>query len=445
MALRQNKKRLFSGIRNGPEKYIQAVFFLLLVLVAFVHLRSTFLAQLAMNRGANMTNFSSTLADPDALAYLARKEHLNNGNLPEAFRLYRRGLSSFALHVPSLLGMVELYSDMGEQDRAVQTLGYVNKISSGNTDTAWTRALLAYDLDSEDVLASNLVWLSENAPARLGEIFDLANLRWQEPAGVMRRFKPSLYPDLLSYYIRLNEPDKAETVWQEINRTNSMPLESVLEYVNFLLRRDRVLEAGRIWRSAYHSGSSLLYNPALREPFVGSAFAWQITRREGVSWQQLADKGGLRIQFDGTANPSFSLAQTVPLKPGRYVLTGFFRTDGLTTDQLPYWSVTGYKCEGLRVKEDMLPPTSAREKFTLAFTVPDACAAVRLALQRNTSYFFDNKIKGSLVLDSLELAPAEPGPHPVPVRLKTLPGEQDPQPVAPTKKTSLQINKLLVQ
>lgn len=403
MAIRKSKRRVLPAIKQDRQRHIQALLLLLLILIAFSHFRTAFLAQLAMNKSGSMAGFSTSLTDPDALAYLARQEHLLKGNLPRAFQLYQRALSHFVLHVPSWLGLAELYNDMDERDQGVEVLHYVQTFAAQGAEKAWTMALLANDLDSEDILTANLKWLALNQPARRNDVFALADLYWQNPQAVIDIFDPSLDGDLLGHYIRIDDTDKAAAVWRDLAASSDIPEDSTLAYVNFLLRHDRVSEAGSIWRSRYSGGESLLFNPAFQEPLTRSGFGWRINRPEGVSWQPLGGDNGLKILFAGTSNPSFILSQIVPLEPGSYNLTGFSTSDNLTTDQRPYWSVSGFKCKGLSVKGDMLEPTSPRHRFSLSFTVPDECAAVQLSLRRSTSYFFDNKIGGTVVLDGLNL------------------------------------------
>ena len=147
----------------------------------------------------------------------------------------------------------------------------------------------------------------------------------------------------------------------------------------------------------------------------------------------------MTITFAGTDNVAFRLAQIVPLAPGRYLFKGLQQTKGLTTYQRPFWSISGYKCSGLALNETMAPETSARQEFTLPFTVPDSCQAVQVALQRNTSYFFDNKLAGTITVEGLRIEPLVAEAAPLP-----------PQALAPEKSlgkssaTPISINKLQV-
>ncbi|HBI16210.1 MAG TPA: hypothetical protein DDY20_11955 [Desulfobulbaceae bacterium] len=409
MALKKNKHAFltrFAWLEENPRKrLLQGAALLLLLLAGVAHLKACFLAQLAMNNGAHLANFSRDLTDPDALAGLARKEHLANGNLSKALALYQRGLANFVLHVPSWLGIAEVFNDLGQKDKAAAALRSVHAFAANSGDTTWSKALLAHELDLEDILEESLSWLATHNPGKFAAIFALADLRWQDTTALLDHFEQGQYLNLLDHYIRLRETEKARVVWQGMEKAGVVSREIALKYVNFLLQRDEIEQAAIVWRKHWHEEDRLLYDGSFQEPPADSGFAWRITRAKGVAWQQLPGKEGLTITFDGTENSAFRLSQIVPLAPGDYLFTGSAKTSGLTTDQRPFWSINGYKCNGLAVKDSMLPPTIDRQELALPFTVPDSCLAVQLSLQRNTSYFFDNKIAGTMILKGLSIIP----------------------------------------
>lgn len=442
MALRKDKQRFLRGLpgigENPRKTLLQGAVILLLVITAFAHLKTAFLAQLAMNRGPQLANFSQALTDPDALASLARNEHLANGNLTQALTLYRRSLANFVLHVPSWLGIVELFNDMGEREKAAVTLRTLHGFSANSEDSAWTKALLAHELDQEDILAESLSWLVANHPGKLQEVLTLADLRWQDTATIMAHFGSSQYQNLLDHYIRTREPAKAATVWLGIEQAGGPTPELALRYVNFLLQQDEISQAAGIWRKYFQQDSTLLYDGTFQQPFADSGFSWRITRGKGVVWEKLSDRSGLQITFDGTENIAFRLSQLIPLAPGQYLFKGLLGTRDLTTDQRPFWSITGYKCEGLAINDSMLPPTTEHREFVLPFAVPDSCQAVQMALQRSTSYFFDNKLAGTITLEGLSIEPLTAGA--IPGQQKALPTE-----APPSGNTELRINKMKIR
>lgn len=401
------RKTLLPDLRSNREKLLQGGALVLLLLACLLHLKAAFLAQLATNSSANALYFSSELTDPNALARLGRNEFLANGNLPKALTLYSRSLENFVLHMPSWLDMVELYNDMEEKEKAVAALRFVQDVAADNERTAWRKAMLAHELDLTDLMAGNLVWLATKFPSKRRQVFALADQRWTEPEALMEQFAPALYPEVVEYYISINDAPKAAAAWRRTVDAGTGEEKIALRYINYLLGLEQVPEAAHIWQDYYRKDGGLLYNSELREPFLGSGFGWRISRVEGVSWQAAGSGGGLRIQFDGTANPSFSLMQIIPLAPGRYVLSGTVASQDLTTDQRPYWTISGYKCDGLNVKGKMIPPSGPPDTFSLEFAVPEGCHALQVLFRRSASHYFDNKISGTVTVTGLELAAAD--------------------------------------
>lgn len=408
MAIRKSKitgkKFPLLDLRDNKEKLLRGGVFFLLVLACLFHIKAAFLAQLAANSSDKALYFSSEMTDPNALARLARRAHLADADLPGALALYSRSLAHFVLHIPSWLGIVELYNDMGDKEKAVAALQFVQEFAADNEKIAWTKAILAHELDQTELMTGNLVWLAEKFPGKRRQVFALADQQWPDPNELLERFAPSLYPEILEYYIGSNEASKAETAWGRMEDGGTGDRKIALRYINYLLGLEKVREAAAIWQKYYRQEGSLLYNRELREPFLGSGFGWRISRADGVSWRQAGDDGGLRIQFDGTENVQFSLAQIVPLTPGNYLLSGTIACQDLTTDQRPYWTISGYKCDGLSAKGEMIPPSGPPDTFYLEFTVPDECHAVQIALRRNKSHYFDNQISGNLTLSGLKLS-----------------------------------------
>jgi hypothetical protein len=121
----------------------------------------------------------------------------------------------------------------------------------------------------------------------------------------------------------------------------------------------------------------------------------------------------LRVQFGDTNVSSVFFCQVVPVPaPGPYQVEFYLRTEGLTTDQMPYAAVLGYlDTSGTFARSISFPATTAWSKISIPFTANNGCTAILLALQRNKSLKFDNRIKGTLWLDGFTLRSATARPH----------------------------------
>jgi tetratricopeptide (TPR) repeat protein len=245
----------------------------------------------------------------------------------------------------------------------------------------------------------------------------------------------------LDYLVSRDELELARPVWErclagEIPTDFEFKPGVSFAYIDHLLAKGRVPEALRIWDEAleksgtglhdtrFQSGLSgagdgqaplnLMWNGSFENDPLRGGFDWRYPEMPAVKFQiDLQDRiEGLKcmkITFGGT-NIAFShLGQIVPVpRPGNYVLEYFLKAEGLSTDQTPYFSVTGYpepRCASLRT--GMFPASTPWRKETVTFAVNEGCPAIRLTLQRDRSAKFDNELKGTLWLDNIKIY-AEP-------------------------------------
>ncbi len=400
--------RIPQAIDNPQVTAVRYVVIILIVVTGLLHFRAAFFAQLSRNQGSEMAAFSHSLTNPDALATLAREEHLRDADLHSAQLLYKKALENFVLHLPSWLGIAEVLNDQGNVTQAINVLEFIHNRYNNGENTTWSKTLLASTLGQEQILTENLIWLLDNSKAKKKDVFALATLTWAEPDVLMNKLGRDYYVDILREYIKHNELEKSMTVWDAILNSNSIQLDVAVHYVNYLLGQNAFPLATKVWSDTIGPGKTLLYNGNFEEPILGSGFGWRISSSpRNASWEKGEYGSGLKITFDGTENVSFQLSQTLPLNPGKYFFNGTLETDDLTTDQLPFWKIQGVKCMGLDEKGEMVLPNQHPTEFLLPFTMPEDCELVRISLQRKKSYHFDNKIGGKTIVNNLTIKPQE--------------------------------------
>jgi hypothetical protein len=438
----------FSQTTDTPTVFlVRCGVIVLLIVTGLLHFRAAFLTQLAQNQGEPMAAFSHSITDPDALASMAREEHLRNADLPTAELLYKRALENFALHLPSWLGIAEVWNDQGKINEAVTVLEFIHNRFHNGADTIWSKTLLASTLGQEQILTENLIWLASNSPQKRKDVFALATISWEEPDALLNKFGSAFYADILKEYIRHNEPDKTMTVWDKMVGSGSIQQDVAVQYIDYLVGRNAFSQAAKVWSDiAAGQERPLLHDGDFAQPMQGSGFGWRISPAKGVSWRKGEYGRGLEITFDGTENVAFQLSQLLPLEPGRYIFQGSVATDHLTTDQLPFWKIQGEQCTGLSKQGEMLLPHQPAADFVIPFLVPQQCEVVRISLLRRTSYHFDNKINGKIIVNNLQIRPQEesfslpePSSTPIPSRQEMQPGP------GRNAKTNISIDRLSVQ
>jgi tetratricopeptide (TPR) repeat protein len=347
--------------------------------------------------------------DPDALVETARREHFT-GNLDKAMQLYVQAIDSFTLHAPAWLGLVELLRDRGEEGKATAAMRTLDSLDIVPPDLLWRKAYLARDIRLGNILLSTLRELLQHDPASSSRIFDLAGEFWQDPQTLMQKFSPGSYPDILRLYIRDGRPEEAQAVWREIRARDLQDVNTTAGYVSFLLDNNKFEPAVSTWRTSIQNNGNLLFNGNFEKPILNAAFGWHATRSQEIDLLYGDFGGGLTITFAGTGNPAFSLSQVVPVYPGEHVFRGAFETNQLTSQQRPYWLISGYNCQGLYIEDTMLPASEYRTEFAVPFVVPDSCQAVRIELVRKKASPFDSFISGSVSLSGLEVRRLSPLP-----------------------------------
>jgi hypothetical protein len=281
---------------------------------------------------------------------------------------------------------------------------------------------------------------SEFDKSKLGIAMDIAWKADPNHGEILQKLIPDNIHSNLSYLgflLGKDELDLARPAWQrclqnEVQAEIPFKASTANDYIGRLQIKNRIAEALQIWDDALAKAGftprderrptegnkdnsqkpvNLVWNGSFESEMIHGGFDWRYPA-DSPETQFLVDLDnrveGLKslcIRFGG-ANLSFAnLRQIVQVfAPGAYVLDYYLRTDGLTTDQTPYWSIQGYPdASGAAARSEKFPSTSAWSKVSASFNVKENCKAIELALRRDPSSKFDDKLKGSLWLDGVAI------------------------------------------
>lgn len=189
-----------------------------------------------------------------------------------------------------------------------------------------------------------------------------------------------------------------------------------------LIAQEKFEEAGAVWRQAVdmnpgstpaYAGKSLVYDGGFERDISGGGFGWRQTDDEGADFdfdmeEKHSGSRSARLIFDGTKNLSYGeLFQSVLVSPDtRYRFQGFIRTDQISTE-------SGMRFEILDPQDqqrlDMLTPN---ETGTLPWTLEEVdfttgphTHMILIRLTRRPSERLDNKLRGTVWIDDISLAP----------------------------------------
>lgn len=220
------------------------------------------------------------------------------------------------------------------------------------------------------------------------------------------------------YLIASGRMDAARSAWGWCRRHGYADDRFMSSYIDSLLRAKLVASAQRDWvdyldknRGDYPS-SNLVYNGGFERNPTGSAFDWRITPSEQFDTARDRSathdgKWSLRVQFRGTANVRYAnVVQMQRVTPGKYRFEAWVKTDSVTTDQPPQFHI--YDPEQgsrLNVCAGVTGGTNNWTHIDQPFTVRPETNLIALELLREPSMKFDNRISGTVWIDSVALLP----------------------------------------
>ena len=327
-----------------------------------------------------------------------------------AARFFRQALSQDVLYIDAWIRLAQAELVLGNSNRAGTILTFTDGLTENIYRWKWRQTLLAHDLGMKEILFRNINFLV-NRRKMTQDAFQLldTNLYRNTMKAVEVLDQDNLIP-FLQWLIRWRRVDDAEIVWCKIPESVSHKRDICLEYIHFLIGKNRVRKAAEIWRSC--TGTEGLTNAGFEEEITGLGFNWRCTANRKNKWTIRRSMSGafkgthsLKIIFEGKENISFvHLYQIVPVDPLKtYRLTYDWKSKDISTDQGPFIDIYGYDCKGLYFKGPMIFGTNGWKEQHIEFTVSENCNAVVIRLHRAASRRFDNKIAGTLWLDNFEL------------------------------------------
>jgi len=190
------------------------------------------------------------------------------------------------------------------------------------------------------------------------------------------------------------------------------------DYLGFLVNRQEFEAAAQAWalylgpRREGYLETNWIYNGEFENELSGSPFDWRIDQRDDVDVSRDARMahGGthsLRIEFAGKDNLNYSyVSETAFVKPGRYRFEAWVRTERITTDEgVGFQILDATGSARLDVRTERLTGTNDWKRIERVFDVAPQTKLVRIQVVRQPSLRFDNKISGTVWIDSVRLTP----------------------------------------
>jgi tetratricopeptide (TPR) repeat protein len=210
---------------------------------------------------------------------------------------------------------------------------------------------------------------------------------------------------------------KAAWEWMAAHHLTGREITS--EYTNFLVSRKLFQDARDVWvsqlsdRPSGYFTSQFLYNGDFEQELSLAPFDWSIDPVDHVEVHRdskaYSGRFSLRIRFDGWGNIDYhNVAQKTVLRPGRYRLQAYIRSEDVSTDQGAFFRVSDAENpKRLSVETEQVRGTTPWHALATTFVASPATQVVEVSVARRPSAKFDNKINGAVWIDQVSLTRLE--------------------------------------
>lgn len=320
------------------------------------------------------------------------------------------------------LAVAKAYRDTGMKEKAEFAARKAVSLDRNNSTIIWESGVF-FLLEGHTAEAMRLFRrFISMVPQEQESVYSLCYTMGVNPAYLLENLVPAEYAFYQRYlgFLASNKLlDEAMEVWKRMKDMNPQR-EDYLRYIDFLLGSSEMEKALKEWddfvkmfrvMEGSRPAGEFLWNGNFELPPENGGFDWRIGKAGGVrvfrdkdvKW--LSDTS-LSVNFDGLSNPGIAIAQEiVPVAPGkRYKLSGYIKTEKLTTRNGIIFGVSGLLCDPFAVKTEPVTGTTMWKKTELEFATPSTCKAVRVVIAREKSDKLDSKISGDAWIDSLSLS-----------------------------------------
>jgi hypothetical protein len=316
------------------------------------------------------------------------------------------------------LELAEGYEDGGQLDKARQSLARAEELAP-NLPLVWIRASGFHFRQGErDEALTAGARAQATAPDADDFLFQSYDRFVRDTPLVIRALAADRRSLIawLHHLINASKPDDAALVWTELVRQSATDRDLAIPYIRFLLAQHRYKAAESVWiaqtpppdRGPYPDDR--IFNGGFEVPLTECPLDWKITPLEGVEMERdpaVAHEGkfSFRIRFPGTANIDFqNLSQTVIVTPGEYRFSAWMRTEGVTTDQgIGFTLADAESTTGLKIQTERLRGDNVWKEISYPLLVPAQTNLLTVSIRREQSGKFDNKIAGTVWIDSVSL------------------------------------------
>jgi hypothetical protein len=345
----------------------------------------------------------------------------DRAHIEKAIESYLISLEKNPVDGRTWLALAKAYRDDGKKEEARYAIKKAVSLDKNNSSIIWESGVFfLLEGDKEEGIRLFRRYISV-VPGEQESVYSLCYYMGVEPSYLLRHLVPPQYDYYLRYlgFVEANRlVNEALDVWKEMKGLNPQR-EDYLRFIDFLIGGGEMEKALGEWddfvkvsrgTQGSRPAGEFLWNGNFELPIENGGFDWRVGKVEGVRIFRDTDikwlgDASLSVHFDGQTNPGVTIAQQiVPVEPGkRYKLTGYVKTETLTTRNGIVLGVSALPCDPFGMKTEPVTGTTMWKKVELEFTVPPVCKSVRVTVVREKSDMFDGKISGDAWIDALSM------------------------------------------
>lgn len=207
------------------------------------------------------------------------------------------------------------------------------------------------------------------------------------------------------------DAEDAALAWAEMERHKFTDVPLAASYVAFLLDRRHYETAREVWLTAAAPGTAgdLIYNGGFERDPSGCRLDWTLTRTPGVAIERdtsVAKEGtsSLCIRFQNSGNVGLnSPVQTVVVSKGKYRLTAWLKTEGVTSDEGVALCITDAESPArLAARTEPLSGTNPWTEIYADVAIPPQTNLIDVSVCRRRSAYYSG-MTGAAWIDGVAI------------------------------------------
>jgi tetratricopeptide (TPR) repeat protein len=341
---------------------------------------------------------------------------------PEAAQNYRAAVALNPHRATYWLDLATAYQFLGNRVAQQTALEHAISADAWTPEVAWQAANLYLSVgDTDRAMREFRVVLGSDPylpPAAL-------QLCWRAKPDVDLLLKDvvpaigSVYSAFLELLISKKEMDPAAAVWaRSVELQQPIETRFIFDYVHFLISRQKVSEARKVWSQAGRLSDLSSYQPSSRNlvvngdfslPVLNAGFDWLYDKSPYVSLsldstQAYFGPHSLRIAFEGGPVQDAGIRQLVPVEPNtNYDFSAYFRTQDLEGAGAPQFVLDDFYSGATYFASEQLRGGDIWKQVSGSFTTGQETKLLQMRVQKTPP---GTAIRGKLWIDAIRLVPA---------------------------------------